>query len=172
MARRADGFSNRWYLDPVFKGQYPPDIVEEVMAQGGLVGIDLTEVKSAQQPMDFLGVNYYMRWVLAHVPGRPDDVQHAFPPESQFTDMEWEVNGAAMADLLVRVQQEYNPKALYVTENGAAYPEPETTSEVVLEDPKRVAFLMEYFGSAEDAIKRGALPWRSKANRPPLFYLS
>ncbi|MBA3873588.1 MAG: family 1 glycosylhydrolase, partial [Anaerolineae bacterium] len=157
IARRADGFSNRWYLDPVFKGQYPPDIVEEVMAMGGLVGVDLSEVKSAQQPMDFLGVNYYMRWVLAHVPGNPEGVQHAFPPESQFTDMEWEVNGAAMADLLVRVQQEYHPKALYVTENGAAYPEPETTTDAILEDPQRVAFLKEYFTSAQDAIRRGAL---------------
>jgi beta-glucosidase len=59
--------------------------------------------------------------------------------------------------LLVRVQKEYNPKALYITENGAAFPEPDTTSEAVLEDPKRVAFLKEYFGAAQDAIKRGAL---------------
>jgi beta-glucosidase len=157
VAWRADGFSNRWYLDPVFKGQYPPDIVEEVMAQGGLQGVDLSEVREAQQPMDFLGINYYMRWVLAHVPGNPDATQPAFPEDSQFTDMEWEVNGAAMADMLVRVQREYNPKAIYITENGAAYPEPETTSDAILEDPERVAFLEEYFGSAEDAIQRGAL---------------
>ncbi len=157
VARRSDGLLNRWYLDPVFKGQYPPDTVEEVMAQGGLAGIDLTEVKSAQQPMDFLGINYYMRWVLAHVPGSPDEAQHAFPPEAQFTDMEWEVNGAAMADLMVRVQREYNPKAIYITENGAAYPEPETTYDTVLEDPQRVAFLKEYFEASQDAIQRGAL---------------
>ncbi len=156
VALRGDGFQNRWYLDPVFKGQYPPDIVEEVMAQGGLAGIDLNEVREAQQPADFLGINYYMRQVVAHVPGKPDESQTAFPPDAQFTDMGWEVNGAAMADLLVRVQREYNPKAIYITENGAAYPEPETVSEAVLEDPSRVAFLKEYFTAAQDAIKRGA----------------
>src|SRR5258706_16349421 len=40
---------------------------------------------------------------------------------------------------------------------GAAYPESETTSDPVLEDPKCIAFLKEYFGAAEDAIRRGAL---------------
>ena len=157
IAWRAEGFSNRWYLDPVFKGEYPPDIIEEVMAQGGLQGINLADVKKAQEPMDFLGINYYMRWVLAHVPGKPDEAQNVFPAEAQFTDMGWEVNGESMANLLVRVQNEYNPKALYITENGAAYPEPEAVTEAVLEDPERVAFLKEYFSAAEDAIQRGAL---------------
>lgn len=156
VARRADGFSNRWYLDPVFKGQYPPDIVEEVMALGGLQGIDLSEIAEANQPADFLGINYYMRWVLAHVAGKPDESQAAFPPDAQFTHMGWEVNGAAMADLLVRVQREYNPKSIYITENGAAYPEPETVNTPVLEDPQRVAFLKEYLACAENAIQRGA----------------
>jgi beta-glucosidase len=58
---------------------------------------------------------------------------------------------------LVRVQKEYNPKAIYITENGAAYPEPDTTLDAVLEDPQRVDFLKEYFNAAEDAIQRGAL---------------
>ena len=156
VAWRSDGFSNRWYLDPVFKGQYPPDIVEEVMSMGGLEGVDLTQVQEAAQPMDFLGINYYMRWIHKHVPGKPEESEYAFPPESTFTDMGWEVNGNEMANLLVRVQQEYNPKAMYVTENGAAYPEPETVTEAVLEDPQRVAFLKEYFAAAEDSIQRGA----------------
>ncbi len=157
VARRTDGFQNRWYLDPVFKGQYPPDIVEEVMAQGGLADINLDDVQKAKQPMDFLGINYYMRWVVRHVPGDPDASEPAFPADAEYTDMGWEVNGGAMADLLVRVQREYNPKAIYITENGAAYPEPETTSDAILEDPQRVAFLKEYFSAAQDAIHRGAL---------------
>lgn len=157
VARRSDGFSNRWYLDPVFKGEYPPDIVEEVMSMEGMEGVDLSNVKVAAQPADFLGINYYMRWIHKHVPGKPDESEFAFPPTSIFTDMGWEVNGNAMANMLVRVQQEYNPKAIYITENGAAYPEPETVTEAVLEDPERVAFLKEYFDAAQDAIQRGAL---------------
>lgn len=156
VARRGDGFANRLYLDPVFKGEYPPDMVEEIMAAGGLRGVNLDAIQSARQPMDFLGINYYMRWVVAHVPGKPDESRHAFPAESQFTHMDWEVNGAAMADLLVRVQEEYNPKAIYITENGAAYPEPDSVNEPILEDAQRVAFLKEYFAAAEDAIRRGA----------------
>ncbi|WP_371369084.1 family 1 glycosylhydrolase, partial [Salmonella sp. M34] len=29
-ARRIDGQFNRWFLDPVFRGEYPSDIVEDV----------------------------------------------------------------------------------------------------------------------------------------------
>ena len=28
--RRIDGLSNRWFLDPVLRGAYPKDVVEDV----------------------------------------------------------------------------------------------------------------------------------------------
>lgn len=156
VARYGDGFHNRWFLDPVFKGEYPADMVEVLTARGALDGLDLGAIQGAAVPMDFLGINYYMRWVLAHVPGQPEEARNAFPSDAEFTDMEWEINGPAMADLLVRVHQEYGPKAIYITENGAAFPEPDTATNGVVEDPRRVAFYKQYFAAADDAIQRGA----------------
>ncbi len=156
LARYGDGFQNRWFLDPVFKGEYPADMVKVLTARGALDGLDLSAIEGAAVPMDFLGINYYMRWVLAHVPGQPEEARNAFPPEAEFTDMEWEINGPAMADMLVRVHEEYGPKAIYITENGAAFPEPDTATNGVVEDPRRVAFYKQYFAAAEDAIQRGA----------------
>ncbi len=31
-ARRIDGQFNRWFLDPVFRGEYPADVVEDIRA--------------------------------------------------------------------------------------------------------------------------------------------
>jgi beta-glucosidase len=130
-------------------------MVEILTARGALDGLDLSAIQAAAVPMDFLGINYYMRWVVAHVPGQPEEARNAFPADAEFTDMEWEINGPAMADLLVRVHQEYGPKAIYITENGAAFPEPDTATNGVVEDPRRVAFYKQYFAAAEDAVQRG-----------------
>lgn len=156
LARLEDGVANRWFLDPVFKGEYPADVVETLTRRGWLDGLDLSAIKDAAVPMDFLGINYYMRWLHARVPGQPDVSTIDFPATSRFTDMGWEINGAAFGDMIVRVHEEYKPAVIYVTENGAAFTEPESTTEAVLEDPLRVAFYQEYLAGAAHAIQRGA----------------
>src|SRR5699024_3024142 len=58
-ARRIDGLSNRYFLDPLFRGDYSPDTLEDLARlwpQDLVRGGDL-ELISA--PMDVLGVNYY-----------------------------------------------------------------------------------------------------------------
>lgn len=152
MERQADGLGNRWFLDPVFKGYYPADIVQD--AGSALEGIDLDAVKIAAVPTDFLGINYYMRWVFiadADVPGGRRD---AYPADAEFTHMGWEVYAQGMTDLLLRVSREYAPKAIYITENGAAYPDP-TPANGVVNDPNRVGFYKKYLAAAESAIEQG-----------------
>ena len=68
--------------------------------------------------------------------------------------MEWEVNGAAMADLLVRLQKEYNPKAIYITENGASYSTgPDENGNVP--DVNRTNYLKSHFAAAHRAMQAG-----------------
>ena len=61
-ARDEDGFRNRWFLHPVLRGEYPPDMLEryaEVLPT--IADGDLREIS---MPLDFLGVNYYRRHVV------------------------------------------------------------------------------------------------------------
>lgn len=141
-----DGTFNRWFLDPVFKGSYPADIVE--MLDGALDGIDLDAVKAAAVPMDFLGINFYNR-TIASASGSPK-----FPDDAEFTEMGWEIYPQALTDLLVRVYRDYAPPAIYITENGAAFADPDPVDGVV-EDPKRVDYLKGHFQAAENAIIQG-----------------
>jgi beta-glucosidase len=71
--------------------------------------------------LDFLGVNYYRRSVVgAGTDLPPVDYQRVNPP-GHYTAMGWEVHGAGLYDILRTVHERYGPKALYVTENGAAF---------------------------------------------------
>ncbi len=149
MARQRDYFINGWFLDPIFKGSYPVEAVEFV--KPALEGIDLDSVKAAMVPNDFLGINYYSRWIVRH-DAAPDET--LFPSNSEMTEMGWEVYPPAMTELLLKVHKEYQPAAIYITENGAAYNDPAPTDGVV-EDPKRVSFLRGYLKAAEEAINQG-----------------
>ncbi len=155
MAHIADGLQNRWFLDPVFKGCYPTDIAAHLTARGLLDGLDLEAVSIAAQPADFVGINYYMRWLVRHDPNDPENYLTELPADAQVTHMGWEVYPQGLRDALLRLHRDYAPPAIYVTENGAAYPEPDQVTGEVLEDPERVAFLKCYLGAAAQAIAQG-----------------
>ncbi|AST05552.1 GH1 family beta-glucosidase [Anoxybacillus flavithermus] len=154
-ARKWDGFMNRWFLDPVFKGKYPTDMLEvykdylpDVYKEGDL--------QTIQQPIDFFGFNYYSTatlkdWkkgerepiVFEHVStGRP------------VTDMNWEVNPNGLFDLLVRLKKDYGDIPLYITENGAAYKD-FVNEDGKVEDDERITYIQEHLMACHRAIEQG-----------------
>jgi beta-glucosidase len=161
-ARWFDGFFNRWYLDPVFRGQYPADAVADRVRRGhlppeGMPFVLHGDLAAIRAPLDFLGLNYYSRNVLSGVPGpggepAPRSVPQG-PPEAR-TDMGWEVWPQGLEDVLRRVHQEYQPARIYVTENGAAYGEgPNGDGRV--HDERRRAFIEGHLRALRRAIAAG-----------------
>ena len=67
----------------------------------------------------------------------------------------WEVNADAFYELLMRVQREYDPPCMYITENGAAYYDYRQHDGSV-KDPERVAFLEGYIDAVGRAVEDGA----------------
>ncbi|MFQ3536387.1 MAG: GH1 family beta-glucosidase [Aggregatilineales bacterium] len=150
-----DGLQNRWFLDPVFKGCYPADVVAVLAQRHVLDGLDLDAVRLAAQPLDFLGVNYYTRQIVRHDLDDPQGFAVVPPENVPVTDMRWEIYPQGLRDLLLRVHQEYAPPAIYITENGAAFPEPEHVEGDLLDDPQRVAYLQSHFRAAAEALAHG-----------------
>jgi beta-glucosidase len=144
-AREMDDTANRWFLDPVFRGEYPSDLLaryEPPLHDGDLAAISA--------PIDFLGVNNYFRFVVqASSNGGGPHVVH--DPEWQRTDMGWEVYPDGLYRLLTRVARDYSPPAMYVTENGAAFGDI-LSHDGRVHDPERV----EYIESHVDAVLRAA----------------
>ncbi len=150
-ARRFDAFFNRWYLDPIFTGTYP----EDAWAGYGpdVPNVEPGDLETINAPLDFLGVNYYSRTIVRAGAG-PWPATQSVPGEGPPTDMGWEVYPAALEELLLRVQREYGPQELFITENGAAYPDRLQNGRV--EDEERIAYLREHIAAVERARGQGA----------------
>ncbi|OWQ85350.1 beta-glucosidase [Roseateles aquatilis] len=146
-ARIDDGTNVRWYMDPVFRGQYPADIVEYLGADAPL--IEVGDLALIQQPLDFLGVNFYTRSVLD---GRQAMVKP--PGELGFTDMGWEIYPQALTQHLLRISREYTPPPIVITENGMANADRVVDGRVA--DPARIAYLRGHLEAVAQAVALGA----------------
>lgn len=157
-ARWFDGFFNRWYLDPIFRGRYPADAVADRVARGHLPGGGMGFVRDGDlaaisAPLDFLGLNYYSRAVMR---AGPDGHPVAVPPAAgtPATDMGWEVYPDGLRRSLVRVHRDYAPPRIYITENGAAYDDP-AGPDGRIRDARRIDYLRGHLLAARAALDEG-----------------
>ena len=116
VASREDGLLVRWYMDALLRGEYPQDILEYLAADAPQV--EDGDAQLIAEPLDFLGVNYY--YPIVSIEGRPFSPAREGVP---VTDMGWEVAPANFTDLLLRLDRDYDLPPLFITENGAAYPD-------------------------------------------------
>jgi beta-glucosidase len=160
-ARRIDGLANRLFLDPVLRGSYPADVREDLARVTGFGHVRDGDLATIGAPLSMLGINYYSRYVVAAGPPAPgpstwpgaDDVRF-LDPGGPVTGMDWLVDPAGLTETLCRVALEYPAVPLYVTENGAAYPD-ELDPAGTVEDPDRVAFLNQHLRACLDALADG-----------------
>ena len=157
-ARWFDGFFNRWYLDPVFKGSYPVDVINDRVAAGHLAGPDLPFVQDGDlaaisTKQDFLGLNYYSRVVMQAGPdGKPVEIKPV--PKEELTDMGWEVYPQGLHESLLRVHRDFWPGKIFITENGAAYDYPPGSGGRIF-DLKRITYLRGHFRAMHRAQAEG-----------------
>jgi beta-glucosidase len=163
-ARRVDGTANRIFLDPLLRGHYPEDVridLRDLSDFGHVADHDLDLIR---QPLDVFGINYYMRHVV-RVSDRPRDpsapmqwlgaddvelVDRGLPR----TEMGWEEDADGLHEILSRIAREYGPLPLYITENGAAYPDVPAADGAV-HDPRRIAYLDAHLRAVHRAIAEG-----------------
>jgi len=156
-ARRFDGYFNRWFVDPVYGRHYPADMVADYTAQGhlpnGLDFIQPGDMATIAAPTDFLGVNYYSRAVLRDEQAQ-DNLPATLLADLPRTEMDWEVFPQGLYDLLNRLYFAYQPRKLYVTENGASYSTgPDGAGQVP--DQERLDYLKSHFAAAHQSIQNG-----------------
>jgi beta-glucosidase len=122
-----DGIINRWYLDPVLKGEYPSDtlaLLEKYFNFPSIPEKDLQLLKN--NPLDFLGINNYSctRVSLEKPIKKPTDFYRILLPGKpengvEVSDVGWEVCPNGLYDLLKRVDRDYDHPLIYITENGS-----------------------------------------------------
>jgi len=154
-ARSFDGYMNRWFLDPIAGRGYP----EDMLAIYGDAAPDVREgdLAAIAAPTDFLGVNYYFP---AHVSAAteglmPFTMAMGEPGGESLTAMGWTVEPDSLEDILLRLTREYDAKPIYITENGAAYDDPDPVDGRVA-DPERIAYYDGHLRACARAIAAGA----------------
>jgi beta-glucosidase len=153
-AARVHAYMNRQYLDPVFLGAYPEEMWD--LFGDAWPTFPDAEMTAIREPVDFLGINFYSRGVTRNDPSvRPTRASRVPQPGSRYTDMGWEVAPDALGHVLRWVRDRYGPIPLFVTENGAAFPDPPVAVQPVHPDPLRVDYYRDHLRAARDAIAQG-----------------
>jgi beta-glucosidase len=153
--RGSDGYTNRWFLDPILRGGYPSDTRDLVERLAGPVPEQPGDAAVIGTPVDLLGVNYYSRrlvragdgdsfpWTV--VPGAPGTAR---------TDAGWEVTPWALTDLLLRERADYGDIPVRITDNGAGYvdrPRPDGR----IADGRRSRFIRDHLVAIHQALEAG-----------------
>ncbi|MFI1102369.1 GH1 family beta-glucosidase [Streptomyces melanogenes] len=152
-ARRMDGHTNRWWLDPVHGRGFPADMRE-------VYGVELPErpgdLAAIAEPLDWLGLNYYFGVRVADDPDGPYPFARQVPrPRLPRTGMGWEIDASGIETLLMRLTDDYGARRIHVTENGSAYPDA-VRPDGTVHDPERVQYLREHLAACARAARRGA----------------
>ena len=149
----SDGYINRWFLDALVGRGYPQDIVN-----GFSVSMDFIEsgdMELISEPVDFIGVNYYTRNIArADNLAEDENEKPIVSRGSQITEMDWEVYPPGLYNILGRLHFDYRFPAIYITENGAAFPD-FITADGEVDDQDRLSYIKRHLDMVLKAVEIG-----------------
>ncbi|MCY1126511.1 GH1 family beta-glucosidase [Frigidibacter sp. RF13] len=152
-AKRFEGVQNRWYLDAVFKGRYPDDILE-------LCAVDLPDIRPDDnaliaQPLDFLGMNIYRRSVIGTGSELPPLSFTRTNPPGRNSALNWEIWPRCISEALEYVHREYAPGQIFITENGLATPAETPGADGRVFDLERAEYFVDHLEQVSKALDSG-----------------
>jgi beta-glucosidase len=146
-----DGYYNRWFIAAMFKGAYPTDVLEGLGPHMPYGWQD--DMKTISTPVDWVGINYYTRKLIAPAPGpwpAHKDVEGPLPK----TQMGWEIYPEGLEFFLRRTAAEYSGDLpIYITENGMAGADVLTNGAV--NDAARIDYLAQHLAAVQRAAQDG-----------------
>ena len=105
-------------------------------------------------PIDFLGINYYSCNVIQYDESNEFKTKHVIRENVEVTDMNWAIYPSGIYDIIERINREYTTKDIYITENGAAFPDI-IEKDGRVHDQKRIDYLEKHFSYLHKAIEKG-----------------
>lgn len=148
-----DGIYNRWFLGGVFKQSYPADVLVEI--EQYLPKNYQDDFSTIATPVDWLGVNYYTRKLIAPNNSGQFPYHNEVEGPLEKTAMGWEVYPEGLHHFLTWADKNYSKGLpIYVTENGmAAYDEVNNGS---VKDVARIDYFNQHLLAVQRAIADGS----------------
>lgn len=177
-ARHVDAVSNRIFLDPILRGGYPDELIDDLRHLTDWSFIRDGDLSAINTGVDVLGVNYYTPtsvaaatpeivarsagdWVndpqsaSGPTPYPGTDLAYAMPQAGPYTAMGWRIEPGALTELLLGVRRDYPDVPLMITENGAAF-EDVVSADGAVHDPERIDYVRGHLRAVHAAIEAGA----------------
>jgi beta-glucosidase len=147
-ARLADGYENRLYLDPVLKGTYPADVLDDIGPGSPMrAAIRTGDLDIIGAKIDLLAIQYYNP-VFVSASGR-------YETRLPTSDATWQqIYPDGLFDTLMRLRRDYGDIPITITENGRPSADrPDADGRV--HDPERIDFLRDHLAAAHRAVAAG-----------------
>ncbi|MBI3485471.1 family 1 glycosylhydrolase [Candidatus Daviesbacteria bacterium] len=163
-AKYADGFFNRWFMDPLFIGEYPEDMLKLYGENVPKFTKEEMGIIKIGDKLHTFGVNYY----------RGNTVRYDAKSDLKFAgyitkkgclrnDLDWDIYvppffQEGLYDVLSQIYYSYKQfglKKMYITENGMAQNTPWDGKSSVVNDDRRVYYLREHIRQIHKALTRG-----------------
>lgn len=149
--RRYDAIFNRFFIEAMFQGRYPEEVLEG-FAPHLPAGWE-QDFATITAPLDWFGVNYYTAKRIAPAPG-PWPGTAELPGPLPQTALGWEICPEGLRHLLIRLQRDYTGTTpLYITENGMAAEDRWINGRCI--DAERIAYLAAHLQACRAAIAAG-----------------
>ncbi|MCB2214403.1 beta-glucosidase [bacterium] len=154
-ALRNEDHINNVFLDPIFKGHYPTNLMDWIgEMQPVIKGSDMAVIS---EPIDYLGINYYFGNVVSFSPH--GELKSFSEPDLDagwgLTGKGWGISPSRLTQLLLHLKDDYGNPAMFITENGTALGEP-ADAEGYVDDQGRINYLRAHFIAAHRALSKGA----------------
>lgn len=154
-AHRADGYRNRWFLDPLYKGSFPQDMLDWYEAQGVILpAISREDLKIISTRQDFLGLNYYSPHFFVHDPKNWPIQCTSVKTGKPLNDINWEIVPEALYNILARIRADYGDVEIQITENGSCQTDILSHRREIL-DYCRIDYMHRHLVELERAIRAG-----------------
>jgi beta-glucosidase len=150
-----DALHNRLFADPVLTGAYP-----DLEAFGiPPMPVENGDLELISDPGDFYGINFYNPTTVgAAAAASPIPFEIVPTPGAPVTGFgpEWPIVPSALTELLVDFRDRYGDRLppIIIGENGASFPEPDTTS-TQLDDADRISYLAGHVDAVGRAVEAG-----------------
>jgi len=173
-AERSTLYHTGLWLDPVMLGTYPEEITR--LFGDAWPEVSDEDLATISQPIDFVGVTYYSRDVVAAERPAVDEVAagngnvesfveerrqtmgrlmgvRVIPAVGQLTGIDWPIDAEGAYDALIWLRDRYGNPPIYMAESGAAFNDVVIDGKVA--DPERISFIRDYLAAAHRAIAEG-----------------
>ncbi len=151
--KNADGFNNRWFLEPLFHGEYPAymlNLFANKMSDFSFIKDG--DLKLISIDCDFIGMNYYTRGVVKYDSTNFLLGTKGFSPLNK-TFMGWDITPESFIKT-VEMVREYTNLPIIITENGSCWDD-ELNNDGTINDVNRVDYLRSHLNTIDEMNDNG-----------------